>query len=427
MAKLQQRGVDICSRAVIKSVPVKRNRSSVRGGSLGRTEAPLLSARLREDRPRVASACRRLARCIVTRGLRPGDPFPAQPELRAELGMSNDTLVYAMRLLRQSGIVSRKERFRTRVADLAPLARIGWTVGVAGPAAQGPGFSVFYADLMQRLLSALTRAGCTCRTYFRIPTPHWPENRLADYPQLEQDVREGRVDGILVLTNLALEEQRDLLREDIPVCHLGEWPQMPSAVLLDATEMVRHAYGLMRERGCRRILLVDTLAALGDSAPTAVLRRVAAMAGGPKCETLSVTATADTGPEIAGCLLQRPPRERPDGLIVTADHIAMWMAAAIAAAGGDHPLLAARTNMHVPLHFALPVIRYEVDSEALVAEACAMMQTRLLNPAAPVEVRRCGARPPCGEEGDHPGELGDSLGLDQQGRPQPQVMEFVTV
>ena len=390
------------------------NSAPVSGNDL---ESPVLSATLWEDRSRAVLACRQIARRIVAEGLQPGDPFPSHRELRAQLGMSNDTLVAAMRLLRQAGIVHRQERRSSHVANLDALARLGWTVAVAGLAS---GASVFHTDLLQRLVVALTSAHISCRTYFRVPRPHWPAHRLADFPHLEQDIREGRVDGILVLTSLALDEQQKLLRQDIPVCHVGLHVEMPSAVLLDPTEMVEHAYRLLRKKGCRRILLVDTNSERKDSSPTAVLRRVVAAAtGGPVCETLAVAPSPVVGHEIAVHLIERPPAERPEGVIVTDDYVAMGMAAAFAGAGDYRPLLAAVTSPHVPLRFALPVIRYDVDSEALVAAACAMMQQRLLNPAAPVEVRRCGPRLPRDEEG--------SCALDGQNRSRSQVLEFAMV
>ena len=83
------------------------NSAPVSGNDL---ESPVLSATLWEDRSRAVLACRQIARRIVAEGLQPGDPFPSHRELRAQLGMSNDTLVAAMRLLRQAGIVHRQER-----------------------------------------------------------------------------------------------------------------------------------------------------------------------------------------------------------------------------------------------------------------------------------------------------------------------------
>jgi hypothetical protein len=362
-----------------------------------RANEPLLSARLRENQPRVAVACRELVRCIVTRGLKSGDVFPSHQELLALLSTSNNTLMSAMGLLRQAGVVSRQARFRTRVGDLAPLSRIGWSVAVAGLDVEGPGAKVFYADLLLRVMARLSRAHCTCRPYFRVPVDecHWPQHRLADYPQLAKDVREGRVDGILVLTNLDAGEQRNILRHGIPVCHVGIWPDMPSAVLEDGPQMIRDAYGLLGARGCRRVLLASTLTAvLEDVFRMNADGRAPGADGGPAVETINLEqASAGVGRGLAARLLQRPPSQRPDGLIVTDDYVTMGLTAALAEAGDYRPLLAARTNRSCPLDFTLPVFRYEVDSDELAAAACTMMLARLMNPGAPVEVRRFTAQP----------------------------------
>ncbi len=370
----------------------------------------------------MTAACKRLARYIHARGLTAGDTLPPQEELCRELGFCHNTLSPAMRLLVDMGLITRRTNHGTEIRSLEPLACLPWTVGVVGLASEGPDSNVFYADLLHRILSTLARTQCLCRTYFRLPRDlsHWPENCLADYPHLDQDIREERIDGIVALTNLSIEEQTVLLdRHNLPVCHVGSWESMPSAVLLDASEMVRHAYGLIRKTGCRRLLLVDTLGSLTDSCPTAVLRQTAAVDGGPVCETITITATHDIGREIAAHLLSRPPDRRPAGVIVTDDYVAMGMVAAFAEAGGYHPLTAVLTSPQIPLHFALPVYRYELDVDVLVAEACAMLLRRLLNPGAPQEVRHCGARPVLRPEGlSAPG-----------GRRllRSQAMEFLTV
>ena len=362
-----------------------------------RANEPLLSARLRENQPRVAVACREIVRCIVTRGLKSGDVFPSHQELLALFGVSNNTLMSTMRLLRQAGIVSRRARFRTRVADLGPLSRIGWSVAVAGLDVEGPDSKVFYADLLLRVMARLSRAHCTCRPYFRVHVDkcHWPEHRLADYPQLAKDIREGRVDGVLVLTTLDAGEQRDLQRQGIPVCHVGSWSRMPSAVLEDGPQMVRDACDLLGARGCRKILLASTLGTvLADIFPIPANGRAPGPQGEPGVETIELeSSSAGVGRELAARLLRRPPGQRPDGLIVTDDYVTMGLTAALVEAGGYRPLLVARTNRSHPLDFALPVLRYEVDSDTLAGAACTMMLARLMNPAAPVEVRRYRAQP----------------------------------
>src|SRR5699024_1088770 len=67
------------------------------------------------------------------------------------------------------------------------------------------------------------------------------------------------------------------------------------------------------------------------------------------------------GFEIAQHLLALPPADRPDGLIIEDDYLAMGLTSALARYCDYRPMLAVCTTRQSPLAFALPVIRYETD------------------------------------------------------------------
>jgi DNA-binding LacI/PurR family transcriptional regulator len=286
-----------------------------------------------------------------------------------------------MGALVRAGGLRRRSGWGTGICDLDALSKTCWTVGIAGLVAPDSGPVAFYGALLHRLLSRLARAGCRCNTYFRSEQAHWP-HRLSDFPGLEEDAEGGVIDALLAITSLDLRQCRALERRGLPVCHTGFWEEMPHATIVDTSAMLRDAADLLAARGTRRLAVLNPdparlLATVRD-------QPVAGRAGVPPLlrtgEALVALPSQGAGSAVVRQLLARPPSRRPGALVCTDDFTALEVTQVLAGQSGYRPLVAVMTTRQLPIPFALPVIRFELDLDELADRGVEKVQRLLLNP-----------------------------------------------
>jgi len=95
-----------------------------------------------------------------------------------------------------------------------------------------------------------------------------------------------------------------------------------------------------------------------------------------------VIAGVASGREAADMLLRIAAADRPDGLIISEDHVAAGLCERLGEGDDYRPVIAAMTNRQLPLTYALPVLCFENDIELLAAEAVKAVKDRLLDPGA---------------------------------------------
>jgi len=345
------------------------------------------------SRPQAWRAYKGILREISSRGLAKGERLPNQPELRAALGVSNDTLHDVIKVMTERGIVTSRPRHGTVVADPDALASVPWTIGIVVGRVEDERPLTFYAELLMRLQASLGRAGCRCVTYHRT-TRHLP-CPIGEVPSLREDIEGGAIDGLLALAEMREDEWRWTLRQGVPVCHAHVWENAPCGVLIDQASMAETAVATLVSRGCRRIAaaaLVDReilhsrfwdgfdRGAARAGLPASAVRSLSAGASYSRPEQMDMIAQ-----QLAKNLLCLPAHERPDGIVVGDDYIAEQFVALLCA-GGYRPQVAVQTNRQQPRHFALPVIAFEVDIHALAQRTTDLLLERVCNPAAPERV-----------------------------------------
>ena len=261
--------------------------------------------------------------------------------------------------------------------------RAAWTVGVASFTPDSGAAPAFFAGLHHRIVSALSRDGCRCRTYVRRERPGWPQ-QLDDFPGLDVDVSEGALNGLVMLTNLAPAAWDRLASCGVAACHVGPFTDVPCGVAIDFDDFARDAAELLARLGCRHLavsdFLSDALACADEGdAPTGRVD------GLPRCQGL------DAGREAARLLLERPAEERPDGLVLADDYATMGLSEVLAQAEDYWPVIAAVTNRQVPLSYAIPVLCWELDLDELAVHAMHVLRA-LLRGVEGLEVERIAPR-----------------------------------
>ncbi len=320
---------------------------------------------------------RQIVRQIVADGIEPGGRLPTQEQLRRRFGVSNKTLGAAMERLVAAGILARKTRTGTVLADRAPLLALRWHIGILTFDAPGYGPGAFYACLHHALTVRLSACGWAAATYVR-RAPRWPAQRIADFPGLEIDLEGDRADGVITITALDPAAWARLDREGIAGCHVGTWDGDTRGVFIDLLRFHEEAAAALAALGCRRIGRTDlALAHGGASGAVDALTPV-----------LPFQPGIEGGRHTAAALMDLPQDQVPDGLIIPDDYAAAELIRVFAAAGRRLPRLAVLANRQVPIHFDAPVLTFEVDIDALAEHTVAALRNRVLGTAAPTHAER---------------------------------------
>ncbi|MCZ7649065.1 MAG: GntR family transcriptional regulator [Planctomycetota bacterium] len=326
-------------------------------------------------------AYKRVVRYLHIHQLKEGDRLPTQQEFCKLLNTNNDTLNGAMHALVKAGVLRRKSKVGTTVAELGKLGPVVWSVGLAAlPAAfQGP--NSYNAVLAYGVQSELTRLGCRVQCYYRykqeVPA------KLSSFPGLEDDLEHGELDGLVVLARAKPGVWKDLARLEVAGHEFTGDPTAPCGTSIDNVPAVVDAVSILVREGCRRVAVVhkrprnDPPAGMKDGVG-AVLSEAGLK---PEAvEWIFAPPGMDSGRKLGLEFLERAPSARPDGMLVIDDYSCLGVTQELHPHASYRPRLAAMTNRQLPLGFALPVIRFELDIDELVRRASALFLKQLYNP-----------------------------------------------
>lgn len=354
----------------------------------GTARAIRSASRLTMD-SQVAKACKCIVRHIHSRNLLSGAKLPTQAEFRQTTEFSNDTLSAAMRLLAGAGVLTRKKKAGTVVDNPDAVVRGLWTVGLAFSADAICNIP-FFSQLLGALQSQVAQAECRCRFYLGTAVVSGPRF-FSHFPLLEDDLADGRLDAVIVPAEIEQSSwDKFLAGGGVPV-YVGSCDRQRCAVLIEQKTMVLQAVAQLARQGCRRPAIATYAYPhpgydhYWDGLQSSLAKAGLPPVMEPPCNSGWMRGAAG-GRRMAADLLARPPEQRPDGLVVLDDWLAMGLAAALREAGGYTPKVVVQCNKQAPLAFALPVIRFQVDVEELAARAVALMLERLNAPARPERI-----------------------------------------
>ena len=332
-------------------------------------------------RAQTLRAYKRLVRYVLASQFAPGDRLPPQQELKNTLGLNNCTLGAAMQRLVQAGVLTRKPRVGTVIANLNAVPSVPWTVGVAAPALAVKPPSSFFGNLTVYLQGALVAQGCRCVAYYQ--SARGFSAGVSDFPGLADDIEYGDIDGLVVLTGYHLPDWRAAIRQDVPVCHTAVWEDAPCGVLIDTAHTITTALKHFTLQGHRRITLIDHGQPHGRRAQAIASLVADRTLGVPAPQILAATPGIENGQAAARELLELPPSRRPQALIVVDDHTCLGLASVLRDAGDYRPAIAVQTNRQLPLIFPLPVTEFQVDLTLIVERTVTLLRDRIIHPQGP--------------------------------------------
>lgn len=320
-------------------------------------------------RPRTRDAYRYILRLIRSRGLGHGDRLPTQERLRRDSTFGHNTLTGAMRMLVREGVLRRRTGLGTVVVDPRANRESIWTVGLTYPSQTIGGY---FPTLVFFLKQFLHQADCDDRTYLATG------DTVVDGQVQTLDVIPGLADDLGTRLDAVLTPLHISTPEAGLVVSVGS-SSSPLAVYIDDAGWAGHATARLAEAGCRRFALVESQRTRPGRGPL-VTGYEQARAGGlrlPEPLVIDGGNYIEGGCRAAEHLLELPARCRPDAVLVASDMHCMGLAGTLARCRSYRPQVATLVNRQLPMMFALPVWRWELDLEALARRAVHLMVDHL--------------------------------------------------
>lgn len=291
-----------------------------------------------------------------------GERMPTINALERELPVSRMTIVRAMRVLRERGLVVTRGKGGTVVAPGAASPRIGLLSRLRFDT---PGHAEFTHRLTERVREALVNRGFW-PIAFAESAPPYPDG--VPSAALLDAVAHGTLDGVVdVSSSFPAWNAAQVEPLTVPAVHFGVYPA-PHQVFYDIAAIVDFAVALIAGTGRRAVGLIGNL-------PPQRARLCAAQGrlGVTADPRWLVTDPAETSEAFGFRALHeiwRRPGRRPDAIFVSDDVIAQGVvqgALALRIAVPDELLIVCMGNDEIDRFYPCPVVRADLSLAALAA------------------------------------------------------------
>mgnify|MGYP001427881167 CR=1 FL=1 len=341
------------------------------------------------------SCCRAIIRYILDKGLKSGDKLPSQDELRRELDFSHNSMTPAMNLLVESGMLERKRRLGTVVVDTNAVPAGLWRVALAFGVLDITPACKFETILNRYVQEKVQRAGCHIRSYilnydkFKA-CPH----ELSDFGLLEADIQSGRLDAVISPAFFSTAAYEQAASHSVPLCNIGGWEDVPFRVELNTRELVEQSVKLLKEKCCRSIAFImdsEFQSNIVDFIKSEII--TAPHYHNIKFDFIHGTGDEDDARKAADTLMNIAPEDRPDGLVILNDILALALTSIISNTKYS-PSIVVQSNKQIPLFYPMPVTKLEFDMEKLAEVSINMVLNKVKHPQLPVTVEKIKADAP---------------------------------
>jgi len=319
---------------------------------------------------------------LIGREYRPGDRLPSVEELAARYRVSVVPIREGLLALAHEGLVVRKRRWGTFVAE--PLADDRHVAIFCELDNTRPRCSYFFRRVPQALRGFLQAQDIPSRAYIGLLTE--PEDGAAPTSACEEFFHDLEGDRFSAVIEFNSDDRlRPRLREAIAAKGLAHIP--PESIHIDYFGMLDMGLRRLREVGCRR---VATLGVVSGDLPVAasqtredILAR-AYRAAGLECHTEWCRGDLDPKLPGAGWDMFREMwvarGEKPDGLLVTDDVLFGDVTKAILAmqiAVPERLHVVTHSNRGSGLFYPFPVDRLETDPDEYAALFAKILADRM--------------------------------------------------
>jgi len=342
--------------------------------------------RKRRAAPKRARLAAALREEILTGRLEPNQQMPTRAELESRFRVSRITVQHALDTLRHDGLVVTRGRAGTFVADRPPHRRRFAVIFPTHPASSHWSMRYDAIEIATRRIEK--QDGIELVSYYDA-TGVGDE---AAFDRLHADCRAGLIGGI-IHAHPPYHWDRDgrpdsghnVPEVSLSRTRIGDRP----TVCEGQADFVEHACQLFAELGCRRI------ACLGLGATGLTVRDVASHAC-QQARRHGMTVPdgwvvpvhpqmPETAHAVARLLMDREPAQRPDGVLVTDDHLVEQVTQGLTAAGME-----AAQNVKIVVHVNFPLVPasvlpvYRLGSDMVEQLRCAVSLIERLQRGQPV-------------------------------------------
>lgn len=312
-----------------------------------------------------------------------GGKLPTDEAMLQRLDISSRIFKEAMQDLAVDGVIERARKKGNILVNLDAPTWNTWQVGLTIRPFGKHGLSSFESALNQHILSGLASHGIMARTYLQQPVPEADNQdpdepgvngeRIRDFRGLRRDLDAGIIDAIITSTRL--------VASDVPVltipCHL----QAVSGISISYARFVEQAVQVLCDSSCSRLGMVmwdvaeSKYTDIGWKAFLSLCQSKARYS-----EPLIIKNDINEGTKkLVASLAKLSPEERPDGLIITDDIIALALNNALYRSD-YRPKLAILTNKQLNLSFSDDAELFYVDLAELTTQAMTLLKELLTNP-----------------------------------------------
>ena len=309
---------------------------------------------------------------IVAGHLSPGSQLPTWDDMVRHFRVTRPTLTRAMERLKRDGFIHATRARGTFVADRLPhLTRFGvvfsssptWTFSGLG------GWNRFW-DLLAMTVPALEKdLDLELPLFFEVISP---QSRGAI--RLAGELRRGRLGGLILVGTHELLAVPAINRADVPRVGIYDLPERVDfpCVYVDSQSFVDRSLDALAERGRRRVAILTN-----ETATFGMFEQALAQRGLQSKPFWRLMINPACARNVVRLLLDHPPQDRPDALIVADDHLVEQALAGVIAAGVRVPEeLAVVTHCNWPRPPANPVptVQLGYDARAILRTSIDLLQ-----------------------------------------------------
>ena len=297
---------------------------------------------------------RLLLRYVRDHQLKEGDRLPGQNELRRLFDCGANTLTAAIQELCAEGVLVSRQKVGVFVVDAQATEQQSRRIGILTGRLDG---SPFFAFLNMYLQASLNRYDCRSICFYqRDEAVSNLYNSVDDIVNLRASVENGELDGLISLIYCDKAMEQFLQDHGLGIVYASNYNPLSNHVCLDYEHIFDRSVEVMTSAGLKRIELLMTAAL--DWAQTLYLKACQKHGIAPSKTKIHCQGFGEAGipsyenwvEQIFQEWISRPPKQRPDGLLIPDDMLMLRLHFFLEKHPEWHPkiLTLCNRNMRIP-------------------------------------------------------------------------------
>ncbi|WP_176011576.1 GntR family transcriptional regulator [Victivallis sp. Marseille-Q1083] len=248
-----------------------------------------------------------------------GDKIPAQAELCRRFNVGSTSVHRAVQALGADGVLEPRRNVGVFVREARPTSHPGRSIALL--VLQFDQLYMFHWTLAHMLQNILRQNGCLCTMY---PCRHnsTPPENSDFFPGLKSAIGKGAIDGVITLLELDPKLLDELRQAGLEAFFVGSPMKMPSGVFIDVGDFIRRALEELLDNQAKRLAVLGWIGEVNFPLETILQEFNSRHRDLPEI-MLYKAYDLEGGQKFARTLLNLAPEERPDGVVLCDDIMAL--------------------------------------------------------------------------------------------------------